>query len=105
MQWVRPWNGSFLARRALKRQGGDSGDEVGGDAHHANEADDGCKRQGFAGQTDHVNNSRERFWFVLFHVLFPSVKLGDQSHQPDEPRFKRHLAERGLLRLMNGDDV
>jgi hypothetical protein len=37
---------------------GDSADEMDGDAHHRNEADDGRKGQGFAGETDHVNNSQ-----------------------------------------------
>jgi hypothetical protein len=60
-----------LPGSALDSQGVDSGDEVGGDAHHANEAGDGCKRQDFAGQTDHVNNSgKARFPFVLVHGMF-----------------------------------
>ena len=50
----------------------DSGDEMDGDAHHANEAGDGCKRQGFAGDTDHVDELRLRRGcrFVLVHGLF-----------------------------------
>jgi hypothetical protein len=46
-----------------------------GDAHHANEAGDRRKRQDFAGEQDHVNNSQTdaagcRCGFVLIHDLF-----------------------------------
>jgi hypothetical protein len=66
-------SGPLPAARAPNGQMFDSGDEMYGDAHHANEADDGCKRQGFAGQTDHVKNSDQHGCpFVLVHGMFQS---------------------------------